>query len=457
MENDIRIIDVGLLFKEIETRMPLKFGPETTTRVTCARASITVCNGEGKQATGWGETPLSVTWVWPSELPYKERNERLKGFCQRLLALWRNYDRQGHAMEIAYQFIHERLMKAWEEENEGKDEEHRLPYLAALVCDSLFDLALHDAYGECNGVATFATFNRHYMNYDLAWYYKAEYQKEFSGKYPRDYLVNPDKVPTELVAWHLVGAKDVLEEEDLTGTEPHDGYPVLLRDWIIRDGLHCLKVKLTGIDSSWDYERLIRVGGIAQETGVTHLCADFNCMVKEPAEVSALLDRLNREHPEIYEMILYVEQPFPYDLEKYPLEVREVSRRKPLFMDESAHDWKCVSLGLRRGWTGVALKTCKTLTGALLTFCLAKAHNMQVMVQDLTNPMLAQIPHVLLAANVGTIMGVETNAMQFYPEASKNEERIHPGLYIRRHGCVSISSLGQTGFGYRINEILQTE
>ena len=47
-------------------------------------------------------------------------------------------------------------------------------------------------------------------------------------------------------------------------------------------------------------------------------------------------------------------------------------------------------------------------------------------------PMLAQIPHVLLAAHAGTIMGVETNAMQFYPEASQAEAAVHPGLYRRR-------------------------
>lgn len=457
MRKDIRIVDANLSFKEIETRVPLKFGPEITTRVTCARASITVCNGEAKLATGWGETPLSVTWVWPSELSYRERNERLKGFCLRLLELWRKYDIQGHAMEIGHQFIHEMLMKAWYEENNGRDEAHQLPYLAALVCNSLFDLALHDAYGECNEVFTFETYDCDYMNHDLSWYYTSEYQKEFSGKYPKDYLVERTKVPTELVAWHLVGAKDALEEGDLTGNEPRDGYPVLLRDWIIRDGLRCLKVKLTGFDSSWDYDRIVRVGNIARETGVEYLSADFNCTVKDTAYVCELLDRLNVEQPEIYDMILYVEQPFPYDMEKYPLDVSEVSRRKPLFMDESAHDWKYVSLGLARGWTGVALKTCKTMTGALLSFCWAKEHAMKIMVQDLTNPMLAQIPHVLLAANVGTIMGVETNAMQFYPEASKNEQRIHPGLYTRRNGCVSTFSLGKTGFGYRIDDILLAE
>ncbi len=152
-------------------------------------------------------------------------------------------------------------------------------------------------------------------------------------------------------------------------------------------------------------------------------------------------------------MLLYVEQPFPYDLEEFPIDVHSVSRRKPLFLDESAHNWRLVRLGRELGWTGVALKTCKTQTGALLSPCWAKAHGMPLMVQDLTNPMLAQIPHVLLAAHAGTIMGVETNAMQFYPDASRAEEAVHPGLYRRRNGMVDLSSLRGAGFGYRLNEI----
>ena len=67
--------------------------------------------------------------------------------------------------------------------------------------------------------------------------------------------------------------------------------------------------------------------------------------------------------------------------------------------------------------------------------------------------MLAQVPHVLLAAHVGTIMGVETNAMQFYPEASRPEAQVHPGLYQRREGTVDLSTLQGSGFGYRLEEI----
>ena len=103
--------------------------------------------------------------------------------------------------------------------------------------------------------------------------------------------------------------------------------------------------------------------------------------------------------------------------------MRSVAGRKPLFMDESAHDWRFIKLGRSLGWTGVALKTCKTQTGAILSLCWARAHEMALMVQDLTNPMLAQIPHVMLAAHARTIMGVESNAMQFYPDASSFEAR----------------------------------
>jgi len=50
-------------------------------------------------------------------------------------------------------------------------------------------------------------------------------------------------------------------------------------------------------------------------------------------------------------------------------------------------------------------------------------------------------------------MGVETNAMQFYPDASALEEKVHPGLYRRRDGVVDLSSLSGAGFGYRVAEI----
>ena len=151
----------------------------------------------------------------------------------------------------------------------------------------------------------------------------------FRNVYPAEFLsTEPQR---QLPVWHLVGGLDPHEAKDLSDKSLQDGYPELLSDWIDRDGLFCLKVKLRGDDAAWDYDRLVRVGRIGRLHGVKWLSADFNCTVREPSYVIDILDRLARDEADIYEMISYVEQPFAYDLEENRIDVREVARRKPIF------------------------------------------------------------------------------------------------------------------------------
>ena len=86
----------------METRIPLKFGSETLTSVTCAAARVTVTTADGRQ-DGWGETPLSVQWVWPSPVSYAIRHQRLKEFCELLAADFVEFSQPGHPLEIGYQ------------------------------------------------------------------------------------------------------------------------------------------------------------------------------------------------------------------------------------------------------------------------------------------------------------------------------------------------------------------
>jgi L-alanine-DL-glutamate epimerase-like enolase superfamily enzyme len=451
-KTDVFPVGVSVYFLPVQNRVPLKFGHETVTSVVCARVCMRVANANGKNAEGWGETPLSVSWVWPSNLSYESRRDALQDFVIQLSRAWLDVEASGHPLEIGHAFLEEALPRQLQQFNATRGPNEQMPWLAALVCCSAFDLALHDAFGNLNAIPIYETYNATFMHRDLASYLApAEGANvSFANKYPADFFAPREN---RLPAWHLVGGKDLLNASELTGAEPNDGYPVLLKDWIQRDGLRCLKIKLCGNDASWDYSRIIGIGNIAVQNNVQWLTADFNCTVKDPTYVNTILDRLLREEPRIYSMILYVEQPFPYELEENQIDVHSVSARKPLFMDESAHDWQMVRLGRELGWTGVALKTCKTQTGAVLSLCWAKAHGMTLMVQDLTNPMLAQISHLLLASHAGTIMGVETNSMQFSPEASKPEAEIHPGVYTRRNGDVDLSSIEGSGFGYRLAEI----
>lgn len=451
---DIRLVGVELYLIPLQMRMPIKFGPETLSFVTVARAKVTVADRQGRTAVGWGETPLAVQWVWPSRQAYAPRLERMVAFTKLVAQKWVAQKEYGHPVEIGIDFQHEvlpQISAQFNQEHPLGDES--LPYLGALLCCSIIDQGIHDAYGVLHNADIYQTYNPQFMTRDLSEFLTPAEGADvsFKGKFIADYLRRDP--PARLAAWHLVGGVDPLVESDLKGDEPRDGIPVLLADWIRTDGLKCLKVKLRGNDAAWDFDRLVAVGQIGLQNDVTWLTADFNCTVSDPAYVDAILDRLRDEHPRLYQQILYVEQPFPYELEKYPIDVRSVSARKPLFLDESAHDWHFVKLGRSLGWSGVALKTCKTQSGALLSLCWAKAHGMPLMVQDLTNPMLSMIPHARLAAHAGTIMGVETNASQYYPAASAPEAAIHPGLYQRRNGQVDLSTLRGPGFGYRVAEM----
>ncbi len=425
-----------LSFLPVRMRLPLKFGSQTVDSIVFARV-----RRQAYGRTGWGETPLSVGWGWPGPLPFALREDAMKRFC--VFLSQRLDDPAEHPLEYGKVFLDERLPLLRAEFN--RNEPYPLPLLAALICASPFDIALHDAFGKSLGLPVNQTCNAAFMKHDLAWFYS---DSRFADRFPEDYFAKAP-LPTTLPVWHLVGGKDRLDGEN----QLNDGYPETLREWIQRDGLKCLKVKLTGTDSAWDLERLLAVGRMAVEMDVEALSADFNCQVRDPEYVTAILDTLRARTPQVFARLIYVEQPFPMELEEGPQDVRDVSARCPLFMDESAHDWRQVRRGWERGWNGVALKVCKTWTGAVLSGCWAREHHMQLMVQDLTNAMLATIPHILLAQWFGTIKGVECNAPQFYPTASQKEAATHPWLYERRHGVVDLSTLHGPGFQWAMKDI----
>ena len=82
--SDVRVIEAALTFIPIATRVPLKFGAQTVTRCVCARVRVRVEDRAGRSAEGWGETPLSVAWVWPSTLSWEERERRMCEFTELL-------------------------------------------------------------------------------------------------------------------------------------------------------------------------------------------------------------------------------------------------------------------------------------------------------------------------------------------------------------------------------------
>ena len=114
---DVRVIGAQLWFLPVETRVPLKVRPRNPHRRHLrARGPHGAQIVDGQVAVGWGETPLSVQWVWPSALSYAQRHAALQALCLNLVADWAEFPVWGHALEVGHAFI-----------------EHALPQRAAQV------------------------------------------------------------------------------------------------------------------------------------------------------------------------------------------------------------------------------------------------------------------------------------------------------------------------------------
>ena len=112
-DSDIRILSSDLEFVPVETRVPLKFGTEVLTSVTCARVRLAIVGMDGRESIGWGETPLSVQWVWPSEVPYTERFDALLDFCRTCSREWTDEGSFGHDYGNTLKRSNKKILVTW--------------------------------------------------------------------------------------------------------------------------------------------------------------------------------------------------------------------------------------------------------------------------------------------------------------------------------------------------------
>ncbi len=238
-----------------------------------------------------------MQWVWPSSLPYSQRFAAVIDFTKQLARLWGSFAQFGHPVELTHDFL-EHVLHPHQDQFNATRGDQSMPYLAGLVAASVFDQAIHDAYGMLHEVDIYQTYNREFMSRDLSFFLSPAESSDvvFDGRFPDDFLIDPP--PRQLPVWHLVGGLDPISPGELTGAEPDDGYPVVLTDWIARDGLDCLKIKLRGNDADWDLDRVLRIGQLALDQGVHYLSVDFNCTVQDPEYVNQILDLL-KQRPSI--------------------------------------------------------------------------------------------------------------------------------------------------------------
>lgn len=445
---DIRILELEARFSEAYLRTPLKFGSGVVEAVTSCMVRAKVENGRGEVGEGWGNILLSDLWAWPTpRVAHSARDAAMRRvselFCERLA----EGREAGHPVDL-YLEAKPELFRVAAAVTEELGLPEPVPELAALVCGCPVDAALHDAFGQVNGLCTYEGYGPDCMAHDLSHYLGPE----FKGRYIADYL-RPDYAP-ELPIFHLVGGVDKLTESELTDADPQDGLPVSLDQWIARDGIFCFKVKLRGNDLDWDVARTQAVAEVAAEALANqgreefYLSTDSNEMNESPETVVEYLEKLREASPLAYDHLLYLEQPTERDLTAHRFDLSEVAKRKPVLADEGVTDLEKFDLALELGWSGVALKVCKGHSSALLYVCKSEHLGRPYTVQDLTNPGLSLVHEAGFAARIRPLMGFEYNARQYLPHEQPEVQRKHPDLFTVREGLVRTGNLGTKGLGY---------
>ncbi|NLA06365.1 MAG: hypothetical protein GX872_01895, partial [Firmicutes bacterium] len=259
MRSDIRILNVDCEFKDEVFRVPLAFGSGVIDSITSFTVRVEVENRIGNHATGVGNVLLSDLWAFLAHNVSHERKDTAMREVGRLYARKiLDYQEYAHPLDIYLETIEDLKTIARQVEAE-LGLESPIPLLAAKLCASPVDAAIHDAFGRVNGISSYDGYGPEFMSRDLGVYLGPE----FKGRYLADYIKK--SYEPYIPVFHLVGGKDRLRQSEITGSDPEDGFPVSLDEWIKKDGIFCFKIKLRGNDLAWDIQRIADINEVVKE------------------------------------------------------------------------------------------------------------------------------------------------------------------------------------------------
>jgi L-alanine-DL-glutamate epimerase-like enolase superfamily enzyme len=447
LASDIRIAEIRHAYQDYVYRAPYKFGGRVVDRVTLLNVHCRVTTGNGKSAWGFGSMTLGNMWAFPSDtMSYDTTLEAMKALASRIDGLISACRETGHPLDFN-RLLEPEFFRAAAAVSTERTLDAPIPKLATLVVASPFDAAIHDAFGKVHNRSAYATYASDLLPPDLAVYLG----RDFRGMRLNDALLETP-VP-RVPVFHSVGGLDPLTNEDVE--KPiGDGLPETLGDWIRRDGIVRVKIKLSGADLAWDVNRTLaidRVTAAAQRArGVTDwkYCLDFNERCPNVEYVLEALRKIRAGSPSGFDRILYVEQPTARDLRANRQNVmHEASKLRPVVIDESLTDLESLLLARDMGYTGVALKACKGQSQAMLMAAAAKKYGLFVCVQDLTCPGASLLHSVGISAHVPSVAGIEANAREYVPAANAPWTADFPGIFRISDGYMRTDQIRGAGLG----------
>ena len=421
---DIRPVGVEVEFKDVPLDPPFVIAGRPMTHLTAALVRMRAETQQGT-STGMGATILSVPWSWPTtDLDLETRDAVLRALVQRLGDEVVN-GASGDPFQL-WRPVYERLDDITAEVA-GAAKVRHVPRLATTLALGAVDSALHDMWSRAAGEEIYRMYTSEYLNEDLRWAHP-----DLAGVYPGDHL-GPRR--TTITVQHALGVGDPLtDDEAAPGVRS-------LSWWMKHDGVRHLKVKLQG-EVHADARRLADI----YDVGTDHhedisLSIDPNEAYREPAQLVAMLEEFERLRPQGPAAITYLEQPFPRGQEADARELRALSARVPVLIDEGyTHLAQLARLG-EQGWSGVVIKSAKGHGHAMVTNAVARHLGLKIAVQDLTTVGPALAHSISLASALEPDWPhLEYNSRQYAAAANDDLAAQAPDLVQVRDGMVRIKS-----------------
>lgn len=295
---------------------------------------------------------------------------------------------------------------------------------------------------------------------------------------PQDWL--PPDPRASIYVRHTVGLSDPLTSNDIPEDERlDDGFPQSLEEYVERCGLRYLKVKVSN-QRERDVERLVVIASLMQryrgdQYGMT---LDGNEQYGNAGDFDGLIEAIRGEPAlkTLWANVIAVEQPLERGIAlsaEHTRGVRELSRTKPVIIDESDGTLDSYRKSIELGYRGVSSKSCKGAVKSLLNAGLTwlrndcgQTHDYIMTGEDLCAVGVVPVQTDLcLVATLG-LEHIERNGHHYHRGLSYLPEQqqaaalaAHGDLYARQNGVVAprlaagrldVRSLQCEGFGFAV-------
>lgn len=358
----IRVHEIRQYVRNVQTRMPFRYGAATLTHVPVLHLRTTIGDAAGRRAEGWSADCLPPGWFDKTYgRVFRDDINSLRWAVDTAATVYLS-GRSGRTPFAHWRQAYDEVRYQGQARNE-----------TGLTCGfgpALIERSVIDAVGKLAEMPLHETVRRNLLGLELG-----ALHPDLAGVEPGDLV--PVEPRNSMAVRHTVGLADPLTGADLTDEQRlNDGLPQTFEEYVLQRGIRHVKLKVNG-ELERDLDRIGTVAALLDRHGGDGyvVSLDGNEQYGSPEGVLELLDGIDAR-PELRPFrrsIEYLEQPLARAVALDPAAagLKRLAARVPVAIDESDDRIEAFREAVALGYRGISIKNCKGVSKAIANFCLA--------------------------------------------------------------------------------------